>query len=44
MLLVMLVLTTGYNAKVRALFHELLCKFQENRKVTLAVDLNPLTV
>jgi len=28
----------------RALFHSLLCDFANNRKVTLAVDLNPLSI
>ena len=28
----------------RRLFHELLCTFSEKRKVSLAIDLNPLTV
>ena len=28
----------------RKLFHQLLCDFAENRKVTLAVDLNPLSI
>ncbi len=28
----------------KRLFHELLCEFSETRKVTLAIDLNPLTV
>ena len=30
--------------KARELFHTLLCEFALNRKVTLAVDLNPLTI
>ena len=32
------------NARSRALFHELLCEFATSRAVTLAVDINPLTV
>jgi primosomal protein N' len=28
----------------RRLFHELLCLFSEKRNVSLAIDLNPLTV
>ena len=28
----------------RKLFHELLCSFAENRRVSLAIDLNPLTI
>ena len=30
--------------KARELFHSLLCEFSQNRKVTLAVDLNPLSI
>ena len=30
--------------KARSLFHALLCEFSLNRKVTLAVDLNPLSI
>ena len=32
------------NSASRRLFHELLCEFSNSRGVTLAVDLNPLTV
>jgi primosomal protein N' len=32
------------NSASRRLFHELLCEFSTARGVTLAVDLNPLTV
>ena len=32
------------NRRSRALFHELLMLFAQNRKATLSVDLNPLTV
>jgi primosomal protein N' (replication factor Y) len=32
------------NREARRLFHELLCLFSTKRKVTLAIDLNPLTV
>ena len=30
--------------KTRELFHSLLCEFSQHRKVTLAVDLNPLSI
>ena len=30
--------------KARALFHSVMCDFADNRKVTLAVDLNPLSI
>ena len=32
------------NKQSRGLFHELLCEFSTSRKVTLAVDMNPMTV
>ena len=32
------------SARSRRLFHELLCEFAQERKVTLSVDLNPLSV
>ena len=32
------------NKKSRALFHELLCEFSLDRKVTLAVDINPVGI
>ncbi len=32
------------NAKSRGLFHSLLCEFAQERRVTLGVDLNPLSV
>ena len=32
------------NAKSRRMFSELLCEFSADRRVTLAIDLNPLTV
>ena len=32
------------NKQSRGLFHQLLCEFSTSRKVTLAVDMNPMTV
>ncbi len=32
------------NRQSRSLFHELLCAFSEKRRVSLSIDLNPLTV
>ena len=32
------------NKQSRGLFHDLLCEFSTSRKVTLAVDMNPMTV
>ena len=32
------------NSRSRSLFHELLCEFASCRGITLAVDMNPLTV
>ncbi len=39
-----MVLKCRLNSETRKLFHELLCELSANRRVTLTVDLNPLTV
>ena len=39
-----MVIKCRLNRDSRRLFHELLCIYAQNRKVSLAIDLNPLTV
>ena len=39
-----MVIKCRLNKQTRGLFHQLLCEFATRRKVTLAVDMNPLTV
>ena len=39
-----MVIKCKLNKQSRALFHQLLCEFSTSRKVTLAVDMNPMTV
>ena len=39
-----MVIKCKLNKQTRALFHQLLCEFATHRKVTLAVDMNPMTV
>lgn len=39
-----MVIKCRLNKQSRGLFHQLLCEFATSRKVTLAVDMNPMTV
>ena len=39
-----MVIKCRLNKQSRGLFHQLLCEFASSRKVTLAVDMNPMTV
>ena len=39
-----MVIKCKLNKQSRGLFHQLLCEFATHRKVTLAVDMNPMTV
>ena len=39
-----MVIKCRLNKQSRQLFHQLLCEFSSSRKVTLAVDMNPMTV
>ena len=39
-----MVIKCRLNKQSRALFHQLLCEFSTSRRVTLAVDMNPMTV
>ncbi len=39
-----MVIKCRLNKQSRSLFHQLLCEFSDSRKVTLAVDMNPMTL